>query len=203
MAPGGISQPPPHCQSDAYRRQCLPLARTGDGVHSMPENFVLAIDQGTTSTRAVVFDSAGRSRGSANQELKQYYPQPGWVEHDADEIWKSVSVVVPQALNQASVRAAELSAIGITNQRETSVLWERSTGRPVARALVWQDRRTADFCRQHKSDEAWITRQTGLVLDPYFSGTKLHWLLHNAGDVQSGAAAGKLAWGTIDSFLIW
>src|SRR5207237_7374774 len=118
---------------------------------------VLAIDQGTTSTRAVVFDAAGRAVGSAAVELTQHYPQPGWVEHDAEEIWRSVAVVVPRALAEAKLQARDLAAVGITNQRETSVLWERSTGRPVARALVWQDRRTADFCREHQADEPWIT----------------------------------------------
>jgi glycerol kinase len=169
----------------------------------MPKSFVLAIDQGTTSTRAVVFDSSGQSRGSDAQELKQHYPQPGWVEHDADEIWESVARVVPRALEAASVSTGDIAAIGITNQRETSVMWERGSGRPVARALVWQDRRTADFCREHKSDEDWLTKRTGLVLDPYFSATKLHWLLKNVPGVRKGAEAGEFAWGTIDSFLIW
>jgi glycerol kinase len=169
----------------------------------MPQSFVLAIDQGTTSTRAVVVDSAGRPVGSAARELRQHYPQPGWVEHDADEIWDSVATVVPQAVEAAGIPAKQLAGIGITNQRETSVLWERSTGKPCARALVWQDRRTADFCRQRKDDEAWLTSQTGLVLDPYFSATKLHWLLHNVRDLRPRAESGELAWGTIDSFLIW
>jgi glycerol kinase len=169
----------------------------------MAESLVLAIDQGTTSTRAVLFNSEGRSLGSASKELTQYYPQPGWVEHDADEIWSSVTEVVPGALKAAGVKPTDVSAIGITNQRETSLLWERSTGRPVARALVWQDRRTAEFCRQHKSDEPWITRQTGLVLDPYFSATKLHWMLSGMPGLASRAASGQLAWGTIDSFLVW
>jgi len=140
----------------------------------MAAAFVLAIDQGTTSTRAVVYDAAARGIGSAAQELTQHYPQPGRVEHDADEIWRSVATVVPKALQAAGIEGGDLSAIGITNQRETSVLWERKTGRPVARALVWQDRRTADFCRDHKKDEPWLTERTGLVLDPYFSATKIH-----------------------------
>ena len=169
----------------------------------MAESFVLAIDQGTTSTRAVVFNSEARSLGSASKELPQYYPQPGWVEHDADEIWSSVAEVVPQALKAAGIKASNIAAIGITNQRETCLIWERSTGRPTARALVWQDRRTAEFCRQHKSDEPWITSQTGLVLDPYFSATKLHWMLNAAPGLAARAASGQLACGTIDSFLIW
>ena len=169
----------------------------------MPGTHILAIDQGTTSTRAVVYDQAGRSTGSAAQELTQHYPRPGWVEHDAEEIWQSVAAVVPKALEAASVKPRDLAAIGLTNQRETNVLWERAGGKPVARALVWQDRRTADFCREHKSDEPWITKRTGLVLDPYFSATKLHWLLEQAPELRNRASAGQLAWGTIDSFLIW
>lgn len=169
----------------------------------MPPTCVLAIDQGTTSTRAVVYNAAGKSLGSAARELTQHYPKPGWVEHDADEIWQSVAAVVPQALQAAGVEASALAVIGITNQRETSVLWERASGKPVARALVWQDRRTADFCRERKDDEPWLTEKTGLVLDPYFSGTKVRWLLQNDARLRSEAESGKLAFGTIDSFLIW
>src|SRR5438128_5739097 len=164
---------------------------------------VLAIDQGTTSTRAVVYDAAGQSVGSAAQEIKQYYPQPGWVEHDAEEIWQSVAGVVPQALAAAGVQGRDLAAIGLTNQRETSVLWERKDGKPVARALVWQDRRTADFCRERQGDEPWLSARTGLVLDPYFSATKICWLLNQDPGLRSRAEAGQLAWGTIDSYLIW
>jgi glycerol kinase len=163
---------------------------------------VLAIDQGTTSTRAVVYDAAGQCLGSAAQELTQHYPQPGWVEHDAEEIWQSVATVVPQALQAAHVAPKDLAAIGLTNQRETCVLWERATGRPVARAVVWQDRRTADFCRQHQADEALLSERTGLVLDPYFSATKLRWQLEHTPDLRARAEAGQLAWGTIDSYLI-
>jgi glycerol kinase len=169
----------------------------------MANSPVLAIDQGTTSTRAVVYSATGQCLGSAAQEFTQYYPQPGWVEHDADEIWQTVAQVVPRALDAAGIKARDLAAIGLTNQRETSVIWERQTGRPVARALVWQDRRTADFCRQHHADEAWITARTGLVLDPYFSATKVHWQLENSPELRQRADAGQLAWGTIDSFLIW
>jgi glycerol kinase len=164
---------------------------------------ILAIDQGTTSTRAVVYDAAGRCVAVAAQELTQHYPQPGWVEHDADEIWQSVAAVVPRALAAAGLRGDEVAAIGLTNQRETSLLWERSSGKPVARAVVWQDRRTADFCRRHQADEPWITARTGLVLDPYFSATKVRWLLEHDATLRARAVAGKLAWGTVDSFLIW
>ncbi len=168
----------------------------------MAASYVLAIDQGTTSTRAVVYDAQGRARGSAARELTQHYPRPGWVEHDAEEIWQSVAAVVPPALAQARVGPGDLAGIGITNQRETSVLWDRATGRPVARALVWQDRRTTDFCRQRTADEPWITSRTGLVLDPYFSATKVRWLLDHEPQWRQQAEAGRLAWGTVDSFLI-
>jgi glycerol kinase len=164
---------------------------------------VLAIDQGTTGTRAVVYDAAGQVRGTAARELTQHYPRPGWVEHDAEEIWQSVAEVVPRALADARVEARDLAAVGLTNQRETCVVWERAGGRPVARALVWQDRRTTDFCRQHRADEPWLAERTGLVLDPYFSATKLNWLLEQDAALRRRAEAGDLAFGTIDSFLIW
>lgn len=169
----------------------------------MSAPYVLAIDQGTTSTRAVVYDAAGRDVGSAARELTQHYPRSGWVEHDAEEIWQSVVAVVPQALAAAKIKGHEVTAIGVTNQRETTVLWDRATGRPIARAIVWQDRRTADFCRDHRGDEAWLYEKTGLVLDPYFSATKIHWLLENVPQARQAADAGTLAAGTIDSFLIW
>jgi glycerol kinase len=165
-------------------------------------SFVLALDQGTTGTRAAVYDATGRCVGSAAQELTQHYPQPGWVEHDVDEIWQAVVTLVPKALQAAGVHPRDLVALGLTNQRETSALWERAGGRPVARALVWQDRRTADFCRHHQADEPWLTSRTGLVLDPYFSATKLRWLLEQDPSLRNRAEAGHLAWGTIDSFLI-
>jgi glycerol kinase len=165
--------------------------------------YLLAIDQGTTSTRAIVYDDAGQSRGMAGREFTQHFPRPGWVEHDPDEIWQSVRSVVPQALHTAGIRGDDLTAIGLTNQRETTVLWDRATGRPVARALVWQDRRTSDFCRQRLSDEPWIVQRTGLVLDPYFSATKLRWLLDQDPTLRARADASELAGGTVDSWLIW
>ncbi len=168
----------------------------------MPPAHVLAIDQGTTSTRAVVYDRAGHAVGSAQRELTQHYPRPGWVEHDPEEIWQSVVAVVTQALAAAKVEPRDLAAVGITNQRETVVLWDRATGQPAARAIVWQDRRTADFCRQHQAQEPWLTERTGLVLDPYFSATKLRWLLEQDAALRGRAEAGRLAAGTIDSFLI-
>ncbi len=169
----------------------------------MAPRYLLAIDQGTTSTRAVVYDQGGRQLGSAARELTQHYPQPGWVEHDPEEIWKTVEEVVPKAVEAAGLRAADVSGIGITNQRETVVVWERAGGKPVARALVWQDRRTTDFCRKHKASEPWIQERTGLVLDPYFSATKVRWLLEQDAALRRRAEAGALACGTVDSFLIW
>src|SRR5262249_52166907 len=136
-------------------------------------------------------------------ELTQHYPRPGWVEHDAEEIWQSVAAVVPSALTAAGIAARDLAAVGLTNQRETVVLWERAGGLPVARAIVWQDRPTADVCRQRQADEAWIMQRTGLVLDPYFSATKVRWLLDNDAGLRARAEAGQLACGTIDSWLLW
>lgn len=165
--------------------------------------YLLSIDQGTTSTRAVVYDHNGRSCGAAQEEFQQRYPQPGWVEHDAAEIWATVASVIPGALDRAGIGAKQLAAIGITNQRETIVLWDRRSGAPVAPAIVWQDRRTAEFCQRHKDREAWLTGKTGLVLDPYFSATKLRWLLDQDAGLRRRAEAGELAAGTIDSWLLW
>src|SRR5947209_3807902 len=169
----------------------------------MPSAYLLSIDQGTTSTRAVVYDAAGRARGGAARELAQHYPRPGWVEHDPEEIWASVLDVVPRALADAQVAGRDLVGVGLTNQRETVVLWDRATGAPAARAVVWQDRRTAEFCRQRQADEGWLRERTGLVLDPYFSATKLRWLLDQDPALRAAAEAGRLAAGTVDSFLIW
>jgi glycerol kinase len=169
----------------------------------MPSPHVLAIDQGTTSTRALVYNAQAHCLGSAALELKQHYPRPGWVEHDAEEIWRAVAEVVPRALAAARVDAGSLAAIGVTNQRETTVLWDRASGKAAAPAIVWQDRRTTDFCREHHADEPWLGQRTGLVLDPYFSATKIRWLLENDPTLRSAAEAGKMAFGTIDSFLLW
>jgi glycerol kinase len=169
----------------------------------MSQQFILTIDQGTTSTRVVVFDSRAQAVGSAQQEFTQHYPKPGWVEHDVEEIWSAVGRLSRQALEQARTAAEQIKGIGITNQRETTVLWDRKTGRPVHRAIVWQDRRTADFCAANKMKEPWIQQRSGLVLDPYFSGTKLRWLLENVSGARSQAEVGQLAFGTIDTFLIW
>jgi glycerol kinase len=165
--------------------------------------YILALDQGTTSTRAAVFDEQGRCRGTASREFRQNYPRPGWVEHDPVEIWQSIAAVVPPALAQAGIAPQELAALGLTNQRETVVLWERATGAPVAPAIVWQDRRTAAFCRQRQADADWLAARTGLVLDPYFSASKLHWLLTELPGLRGRAEAGELACGTVDSWLLW
>jgi len=164
--------------------------------------YLLAIDQGTTSTRAVIYDPTGHVCGSASRELTQHYPQPGWVEHDANEIWSSVCDVVPHALAQANIDTKQIAAIGVTNQRETVVVWDRENLSPLAKAIVWQDRRTTDFCRQRARDQDWLQRRTGLVLDPYFSATKLRWLLDANPEWRGRAERGEIACGTIDSFLI-
>jgi glycerol kinase len=166
---------------------------------------ILALDQGTTSSRAIVFDEAGGIRGSAQQEFRQIFPQPGWVEHDATEIWATQSGVMHEALAKAGVSAREVAAIGITNQRETTVVWERASGRPIANAIVWQDRRTAPLCDELRAagKAALIAEKTGLVIDAYFSGTKLKWLLDNVPGARERALRGELAFGTIDSWLIF
>ena len=167
--------------------------------------FVLALDQGTTGSRALVVDPDGVVRGSGYVELPQYYPKPGWVEHDPEEIWQTTTQAIGRALAAARVAAADIAAIGITNQRETSVLWERASGRPVHRAIVWQCRRTAPFCERLKSEghEAEFRRKTGLMLDPYFSGTKIRWLLDEVPGARQRAERGELAFGTVDSWLLW
>jgi glycerol kinase len=192
---------------DQIRVDAIAKIRTNE-VDSMEKQrtispFVLALDQGTTSTRAVVYDASGRACGSAGRELTQHYPRPGWVEHDAEEIWDSVAEVVPRALADAGIEARQLTALGLTNQRETVVVWERDSGRPVAPAIVWQDRRTSDFCRERQPEEEWLRQRSGLVLDPYFSATKLRWLLKEDASLRSRAEAGQLAAGTLDSFLLW
>ncbi len=171
----------------------------------MKGKFLLAIDQGTSSSRTVIYDHDANVVASEQQEFPQIYPQPGWVEHDPEDIWNSVVTVTRSAMQKASAGAADVSAIGITNQRETTVIWDRESGKPVYNAIVWQDRRTADYCQAIKDDgiEAVVTEKTGLRLDPYFSGTKVAWILDNVDGVRARAEAGKLAFGTIDSFLLW
>jgi len=166
--------------------------------------YVLALDQGTTSSRAIVFDPGGRPVASAQEPFEQHFPHPGWVEHDPEEIWRSQLATARAALARAGLKAADLAALGITNQRETVVVWERASGRPVSRAIVWQDRRTAartDALRR-EGLEPLVRKKTGLLLDPYFSATKLAWLLDEQG-LRQRAEAGELAFGTVDSWLVW
>jgi glycerol kinase len=170
----------------------------------MPE-FILAIDQGTTSSRAIIFDGNGSIKASAQREFKQRYPLPGWVEHDPDEIWSTQFGVVAEALARASVHASDIAALGITNQRETTLVWDRYSGEPVYPAIVWQDRRTAELCDELKQ-RGWtetIQRKTGLIPDAYFSATKLKWILDHVPGVRRRAHEGQLAFGTVDTWLVW
>jgi glycerol kinase len=166
---------------------------------------ILALDQGTTSSRAIVFNEAGDVVSVAQKEFTQHFPQPGWVEHDAEEIWQSQIEVALGALRSANLKPSDIAALGITNQRETTVIWDRKSGAPISKAIVWQDRRTAGICdRLRKGGNAkGIQKRTGLVVDPYFSGTKVQWLLDNVAGARKRAEAGELAFGTIDSWLIW
>src|SRR4051794_2633821 len=167
--------------------------------------FLLALDQGTTSSRAIVFDHAGEIRAVAQRETTQLFPQPGWVEQDPAEIWRTQLECAQQALAAADAKAGDIAAIGITNQRETTIVWDRETGEPVCNAIVWQDRRTAAMCDKLKAEglQALFQGRTGLVLDAYFSGTKLRWILDNVPGARRRAEAGKLCFGTVDSWLIW
>ena len=167
--------------------------------------YILALDQGTTSSRAIVFDKRGGIVAVAQQEFRQIFPKPGWVEHDANEIWATQLNVARQALTKAGLSANDIAAIGITNQRETTVVWDRGTGKPIGNAIVWQDRRTAAVCDKLKARglASMIRRKTGLVVDAYFSGTKLQWILENVPGAKAKAKAGRLAFGTIDSWLVW
>ena len=167
--------------------------------------YILALDQGTTSCRAILFDREGEVRASAQQEFQQYYPQPGWVEHDAEEIWQSQRAVAEKVMGGGKARAEDVAAIGITNQRETVVLWDRATGKPIHHAIVWQCRRTAPMCERIKSEgyDRTLREKTGLVTDAYFSGTKIAWLLENVPGARERAERGELACGTIDTWLIW
>jgi glycerol kinase len=167
--------------------------------------YILALDQGTTSSRALVFDHGGEVRACAQREFRQIFPQPGWVEHDAAEIWATQAGVLHEALARAGIGAKDVAAIGITNQRETTLLWDRASGEPLAHAIVWQDRRTAADCDRLRADghAAMIARKTGLVVDAYFSGTKLKWLLDHVDGARERARRGEIAFGTVDSWLIW
>ncbi|MET0547318.1 MAG: glycerol kinase GlpK [Caulobacterales bacterium] len=169
------------------------------------DKYVLAIDQGTTSSRAIVFDSQLKVQSVAQQEFTQHYPHPGWVEHDPEELWTTTLESCRKAMAEAKIAASSIAAIGIANQRETTIVWDRATGAPIYRAIVWQDRRTAEFCAMLKDSglEASVATQTGLLLDPYFSATKIAWILDNIPNARAAAEAGKLAFGTVDTFLMW
>ena len=171
----------------------------------MSGKFLLAIDAGTTSTRSIIYDHQARVVASTQQEFKQHYPRPGWVEHDPEEIWAAVSAVTAEAMQKSGANAADVTGIGITNQRETTLIWDRESGRCIYNAIVWQDRRTAEACDVLKADgvETMLTQKTGLRLDPYFSATKIAWVLENVAGARKLAENGELAFGTIDSFLLW
>ncbi len=171
----------------------------------MAEQFVLSIDQGTTGSTVLIFDHEGSVRGRAYSEFTQHFPRPGWVEHDADEIWRVTLSVIDDALETSGINATDVNAIGITNQRETTVLWDRKTGHPVHHAIVWQDRRTAAYCDELKGRglEGMVRQKTGLVIDAYFSGTKVKWMLDNVPGLRQRAENGEIAFGTIDSWLVW
>src|SRR6478736_3393889 len=168
-------------------------------------SFILAIDQGTTSSRAMLFDASGNVVDAAQQEFTQYFPASGWVEHEPEDIWQATLDTCREALKRARVEAAQIAAIGITNQRETTLVWDRSTGKAIHRAIVWQDRRTADICAKMKADghEPVITQKTGLIIDPYFSGTKVAWILDHVPGARARAERGELKFGTVDCWLLW
>jgi glycerol kinase len=166
--------------------------------------YILALDQGTTSSRAIVFDAAGSIVALAQKEFTQHYPQPGWVEHEPAEIWSSQVAVATEAIIKAGLRPQDIAAIGITNQRETTIVWDRKTGQPVSNAIVWQDRRTASFCDRLKAEKGtWIQEKTGLLVDAYFSASKIHWILEHVPGARDKAVAGDLIFGTVDSWLVW
>jgi len=167
--------------------------------------YILAIDQGTTSSRAILFSEQAQIVSIAQQEFTQYFPQDGWVEHDPEEIWQTTVAVIQEIIDTNDIVVTDIAAIGITNQRETTILWDRHTGEPVYRAIVWQDRRTAEYCEELRQQglEGSVTDKTGLLLDPYFSATKVRWILDNVEGVRDRAEAGDIAFGTVDSFLLW
>ena len=167
--------------------------------------YILSIDQGTTSSRAILFDAELKPHATAQEEFPQVFPQSGWVEHDPKDLWASTAGTCRKVIERASIDAQDIISIGITNQRETTVVWSRKTGEPVHNAIVWQDRRTGDFCRDlRKAGHAdMFADRTGLLLDPYFSATKLKWILDNADGARDAAARGELLFGTVDTYLIW
>ena len=173
----------------------------------MPDNrkYIMALDQGTTSSRTIIFDDQGGIVAVAQKEFSQIFPQPGWVEHDPEEIWNSQLYTAKEALRKAGISPGQIASIGITNQRETTVVWDKHTGIPIHNAIVWQDRRTADICEglKKKGLEKYVRDNTGLVIDAYFSGTKIKWILDNVKGARKRAENGELLFGTIDSWLVW
>ena len=167
--------------------------------------YILAVDQGTTSTRTIIFGADGTPLSVAQEEFRQIYPHPGWIEHDPNDIWQTTLTTMRAALHKAAVPAGDIAAIGITNQRETTLVWSRETGEPICNAIVWQDRRTADLCASLAADgcEEMVTERTGLLLDPYFSATKIGWMLDNVSGARARAEKGELAFGTVDTYLLW
>ena len=167
------------------------------------EQFILALDQGTSSSRAIVFDHEGNIRSTAQLEFTQYFPKPGWVEHNPMEIWSSEAAVIAEAITKIGINGKDIAGIGITNQRETTIVWDAETGEPVYNAIVWQDRRTSEFCDTLRDKADFIRQKTGLIIDAYFSGTKIRWILDNVPGAREKAEAGKLRFGTVDSWLVW
>ena len=167
------------------------------------EKYILALDQGTSSSRAIVFDHEGNIRSTAQMEFTQYFPKPGWVEHNPMEIWSSEAAVIAEAITKMGINGLNIAGIGITNQRETTIVWDAETGEPVYNAIVWQDRRTSGFCDTLRDKAEWIREKTGLIIDAYFSGTKIRWILDNVPGAREKAEAGKLRFGTVDSWLVW
>ncbi len=167
------------------------------------DKYILALDQGTSSSRAIVFDHEGNIRSTAQMEFTQYFPKPGWVEHNPMEIWSSEAAVIAEAITKMGINGKDIAGIGITNQRETTIVWDAETGAPVYNAIVWQDRRTSAFCDTLRDKAGWIREKTGLIIDAYFSGTKIRWILENVPGAREKAEAGKLRFGTVDSWLVW
>ena len=167
------------------------------------EKYILALDQGTSSSRAIVFDHEGNIRSTAQMEFTQYFPKPGWVEHNPMEIWSSEAAVIAEAITRMGINGKDIAGIGITNQRETTIVWDAETGEPVYNAIVWQDRRTSEFCDTLRDKADFIRQKTGLIVDAYFSGTKIRWILDNVPGAREKAEAGKLRFGTVDTWLVW
>ncbi len=171
----------------------------------MPHNYILAIDQGTTSTRAIIFDQSLRPIVTAQEEFEQIFPRSGWVEHKPEDLWSTTHRMCAQVIEQLDVEAKDIAAIGVTNQRETTIVWDKKTGAPLYNAIVWQDRRTATHCQQLKQEghEELVRARTGLLLDPYFSATKINWILESVPGARAKAERGELLFGTVDCYLIW